>query len=990
MIGIPAHMRDQIRAGAPDPEDATRRVEMVLEARAAADCPAPLSADALTILVLVSQHAPYLARLLARDPGRLDRVSGDLYLRREKPAAVQAAELAAGLAGCPADDPEALDAGLRRYRGDELVRLGARELELGNRSEVGRELAHLSDTSFDHAIAFHDAVLRQRYGPPRHRRDDGTEHDAVLAVIGMGKLGGEELNFASDVDVIYVYSGDAGGAGDLSLHEYFSKLCERVTASIGHVTEDDVVFRVDLRLRPEGGSGAIANSLGSTERYYEAWGRPWERQAWIKARACAGDRELGRTMIDTLRPFVYPRMVSPSIIDDVTDLNRRIKAELDSGAPGTAVDAGFDLKNGVGGIREIEFFVQALQLIHAPHNPSLRSRTTLVALDQLFFAGLVSEAEHRTLDGAYRYLRHAEHIVQLESGRQTQRIPESEPALGVFARRMGHADTTELGRTLAAHTGAVAELFATLGVESDQVPGEITVLLTGELGPEQERELLGGLGFRDPEIAQHALVNARRKPLSPFHYAATGAAGKVAPGLLAEICAAPDPDQALRFAIDLANKRGSFSAVWGIFADNPLAMRLIASLFGTSEYLSKAFVARPDLLDMLIRSGDASARATTAELEERLAALTAGVPADDLETRWNRLADLKLAQVLRVGLADIAGELSPDDVGLELSKLAEVILGAAWELVRTSMRARHGVPREGDGAEATLSIVAMGKLGARELGYASDLDLIFVYSGDGESDGPRPLDNVTYFTRLAQRLMSGLHAMHPSGRLYEVDTRLRPSGTKGLLVSSLAGWERYHGGEARLWERQALIKLRPVAGDLGLGTQVSVAATHYAYGRAPGQDGRETERELALAIVGMRDRMERELGGGRGEFDLKVGRGGIVDVEFAAQYLQLVWGPEHQELRCQSTIPALRAAADLGLADAEACQILIDGYRVLRRIENRLRIVHDRSINRLPPPGRDLDVLARRTGHGDGEALRADCDRWMGQIRAAYICLLSC
>ncbi|HVV88296.1 MAG TPA: hypothetical protein VHE35_34880, partial [Kofleriaceae bacterium] len=468
-----ARLARQIAEGAPDPDDSARRAERVLASLAGAGLAlSALPEEAPAILRLACRRAPYLATLLARDPARLGRVAADPYLRREKPGSVIAAEVASASAG--AGEPAALCAALRRCRGDELVRLGARELAMGLDTEVGRELAHLADACFDAAIAFHDARLRARYGAPRYRDDAGGEREAGLCVIAMGKHGGLELNFSSDVDVIYVYTSDAGEVGGLSLHEYFAKLCTAVTQALAEPTEDDVVFRVDLRLRPEGSRGAIANSLAQVERYYETFGRPWERQAWIKARPCAGDRALGDEVMRTLASFVHPRHTSPAIIDDVMALNRRIKAELDRGpragvAAGAGAAAGFDVKNGVGGIREIEFFVQALQLIHAGRNPQLRARGTLAALDALLFAGLVSDDEHHALHRAYRWLRHVEHLLQLDGGLQTQRLPRDAAGLGVLARRLDLAGEAALERTLVETTATVARLFATLG---DPGPGD--------------------------------------------------------------------------------------------------------------------------------------------------------------------------------------------------------------------------------------------------------------------------------------------------------------------------------------------------------------------------------------------------------------------------------------------------------------------------------------------------------------------------------------
>jgi len=967
-------LHNAVISGAPDPEDALRRVEAILDA--GLDRP-PSAGPALDVLVLACQRTPYLARLLARDPARLARVADDPHLHREKPIEQIAAELGAQVAAAGGDEAAFL-AALRRYRGDEMVRLGARELGLGDPREVGRELAHLADACLDAAIAFHDARLRARFGAPRWVDDHGVEHDGGLVVIGMGKLGGEELNFASDIDIIYVYASDSGAAGSLSLHEYYARLAERVTAALSDVTDDDLVFRVDLRLRPEGRRGPIANSLPSLERYYESWGRPWERQAWLKARPCAGDRRLGDEVMAMLAPFIYPRTTTPAVIGEVAELNRRIKAELDV----AGVESGFDLKNGVGGIREIEFFVQALQLVHGGHRPTLRSRTTLIALDQLLFAGLITEVEHRALASAYVWLRRAEHLLQLDSGRQTQRLPDEPDELERFARRLGCRDAAELHATLTGHTVEVARLFATLG-EVEGPPAEVIALAAGDLDADRELAALTGLGFRDPEQARRDLELARRRPLSPFHRAATGAAARIAPALLAELASSPDPDQALRHLVELASRAGA-AAMWELFAASPHIMRLIASLFGTSEFLSKAFVARPELIDALVQSGRAQPRQEVGRLRALADARLAEVDADDLEQRWSVLASWKQAQVLRIGLADVGGELDADEVSAQLSDLAGVVLERAYQLVDDQMTARHGRPCQQDGAPAALAVLALGSCGAGELNYASDLDLLFVYSADGDGDhGEHGVPVVTFMTRLAQRLMGALHAQHPGGRLYEVDARLRPSGTKGLLVSSLAGWEKYHRGAARLWERQALIKLRAVAGDPGLGARVAAMAADTVWGQPPGQAGRESAAEVAAALAAMRDKIERELGA-PGALDLKVGRGGMVDAEFAAQYLQLVHGHAHPGLRVAATSAALAAAAAAGVADPADCELLATGYRFLRRIENRMRIVHDRSIHRLPPPGPDLELLARRCGYPDGDGLVRACTGWMRDLRGAW------
>jgi len=351
---------------------------------------------------------------------------------------------------------------------------------------------------------------------------------------------------------------------------------------------------------------------------------------------------------------------------------------------------------------------------------------------------------------------------------------------------------------------------------------------------------------------------------------------------------------------------------------------------------------------------------------------------------WSAIAEVKNGHVLRVGLADFAGALDPLAVCAELTAIAEACLDRALAIIAGQLAARHGRPP----GDARLAVLGLGKLGGHELGYAADLDVVFVYTGDdGESDGAVPLAAVEWFSRCAQRLLGALRQRTPRGRLYEIDTRLRPSGSAGLLVTSLAGWRRYHAEDARLWERQALIKLRPVAGDRALGDQVARLAADTVYGQPP--EAARGVLAIAEAIRQMRERIERELGGPGSRRDLKLGAGGIVDIEFSAQYLQLVHGHAHPALRTTGTVAALEAAAVAGIAPARDLELLAQGYRFLRKIEHRLRVVHDQPIHRLPEARDELDKLARRSGFPDGGVLLEHVERWQHDVRSAYLRLVA-
>jgi glutamate-ammonia-ligase adenylyltransferase len=637
------------------------------------------------------------------------------------------------------------------------------------------------------------------------------------------------------------------------------------------------------------------------------------------------------------------------VIRDVEALNRRIKAELD----GRGLGGGFDVKTGHGGIREIEFFVQALQLVHAGKNPSLRERSTRRALDRLLFAGLIAERERRALADAYAFLRQVEHRLQLVAGRQTHRLPDDVHALSTLGLRLGFGGVGELATTLEHRTRAVSEIFATLGSEPPLRP-EVAVVLDATRGGPELEAALEALGFADPATAAFHLDLLRRKPASPFGPAATGAAARVAPTLIEELAASPDPDQALAHAVDFVGRFALWEGMWALLAENRPLVRVLASLFGTSAYLTKQFLAHPELIDLWATGNLGRAR-------PRLAL-------DDPEQAGNALRRLKNEEILRIGLADIAGELDLEEVFERLSDLADTCVASTYDIVRAVLERRHG-------RLAPMAVLGLGKLGGREMGYASDLDLVFLYDGD--------LDDHERMTKLAQRLVSALATYTEDGRLYEVDTRLRPSGQKGTLVSSLAGWREYHATQARMWERQALIKCRTIAGDAALGETVTAEAARFVYGKTT------PASVIADELRTMRARIETELAreqGGR--YDLKTGRGGLMDVEFAAQYLQLVHGPAHPELRVRATLPALAAAARLGvLGDADRA-VLVGGYRFLRLIENRLRIVHDRPIHELRAEGGELDPLARRCGFASGGALERAYLSWTRDVRAVYQRLL--
>src|SRR5579883_1173542 len=526
-------------ADGPDPDAAARLHRFVAAAEAQGGLAACVPDEAAeSLLPLLLGQSPALARDLVRDPSRLGALARDPFLDREKPESAMRDDCERALA-----EHGDVARALRRFRDREYLRLGARELGHGRAEEVGRELAALASVCLDAAIAAARAELVARWGEPL-TDEAGPARRCRLVAMGMGKLGGRELNFSSDIDLIYLYESDVGCAGPLSLHEFFARVAERATRLIAEETADGACFRVDLRLRPEGTTGPIVNALPAAERYYESFGRPWERQAWIKARPVAGDRDLGEQALSLLEPFVWPRSAGPAeaVIEAVESLRAKVRAQLGEAD---------DVKLGPGGIREVEFFVQALQMVHGGRRRDLRARGTLRALDRLLFAGLVSEREHRALGDAYVFLRRVEHRLQLAELRQTHELPREPEERALLARRLGHADAGALDEALEHHRREVRAIYATLGREPELPRPEVRALLDPASDRRTLEAALASLGFHDPEASADEMESLRRKAGSPLSPAATAEASRAAPILLAEAAASPDPDLALRRLVDL-------------------------------------------------------------------------------------------------------------------------------------------------------------------------------------------------------------------------------------------------------------------------------------------------------------------------------------------------------------------------------------------------------------------------------------------------------
>ncbi len=950
---------------AADPALAAANLEALL---ASGREPRPELLESLLRILGASQT---LASTLLSVPGAtLEWLESALGTERVS-SADHVAELRAA-AAASSDPPPVL---LRRHKRRHVLRIGGRDL-VGRAtvSETVRELSALADGAIEVAADFARSEVARDYG------EIAPGDRLRFAVLAMGKLGGEELNFSSDIDLVYLFDGGRHGSsggprGTLSAPAYAARIAETLTRTLSEVTDDGFVFRVDLRLRPDGQNGPIVNSLGAALTYYESFGQTWERAAMLKARSVGPDVELGGTFLAEMSPFVYRRFLDFATVEEIEEMKARVDGERSHDRLVR------DVKLGPGGIREVEFVVQALTLVHGGRDERLRTRSTLRALAALAEVNLIPEAESQALARAYRFLRDVEHKLQIVNERQTQTLPADPEEERLLARRLGYhlrpgageASPAEVGAfrsDLGRHRRSVRRSFERLffGARSTIARAdEAARALFGDLeNVESAREALAGMGFRDPVLAIENLKRLRDGPsFSPSSPKRRKALYGLAPALLTEIRKASDPDLALRHMAAFVSAIGARTSFLALLQQNPETLRLLVGLFGSSEFLSNFFLRHPELLDSLVRADLATVRKDRSALDRELAAVLSAAP--DYEAELDALRRFRNEEFLRIGVNDIHGLLDFAEVSEELSKLAEACLEAALGIAMKALAERFGPP------PGRFAVVAMGTLGGQELAYNSDLDLIFIY--DGRADAEVPISVHEYFTKLAQRLMVVLQLTTREGIVYRIDTRLRPSGSHGPLVSSLGAFRAYHRTSSALWERQALIRARGVAGDRFLIAEVERVIEDFVYGQS-------LSPEDVVEIRRMRGRMEQELSRETDEkWNVKTGRGGIVDVEFLTQALQLRHGVDHPAVRRRRTLHGLDALHREGLLPEGDHRALLHAYVFLRRVENRLRIERDQAVESFEPRSEHVAALARRLGHqGPAEAVSAAL---RGEIQAA-------
>ena len=992
--GIPldllAVIAEQLSETLPTVGGADRALNSLQRFVKAARNPLSLSAlferekSALPILLQIFAASEYLGDILVRDPESYDL----LRLTEGQPSHAQTLidELCAEVA--PLREAPLVMSELRRFKHRETLRIAYGDIIRGQSLEtVTRQISHLADAVTEAALRHAWKTLAEKWGSPQ--RPDGKP--ARFVVLALGKHGGEELNYSSDIDLMFLYDEDGKTSGQKHCEngEFFDRLARDIRKLLSEVTPLGHAYRVDLRLRPEGSTGPLVLSRAAALHYYDTYGRTWERQAFVKSRASAGDTSFGKAFLQDLKPWVWRRYLTQADISGIKTLKRKIERR-------TEREGGdlLDVKTGHGGIRDVEFCVQFLQLLNGGDLESIRCGNTLDALRELADAGCLTQQEAVLLAGNYRFLRRIEHRLQIMLDVQTHRLPDDPAEESALAQRLGYSPRSpemareefrkEYRRITQSNRQVLNHLLHDAFDEETPEP-EVDLVLDPEPASDRVAHILESHGFHNPFEAHRnlqSLGEERVRFLSTRrsrHFLAS-----IAPRMLREIGRTPNPDLTLVNLSQVSDSLGGKAALWELFSFSPPTLNLYVKLCSSSPFLCGLLTSNPGMIDELLDSLLLDRLPTLPTLTKQLNELLKG--AVDPEPI---LHSFKNTQTLFVGVREILGKDDIEATTAALSHIAESCLRQIARMEYDKLVEKLGRPTivsESGPRPCNFALVGMGKFGGQELNYHSDLDLIFLYEDDGDtkaqksSQRDRVTTNQHFYSELSQRIIKACTHLGPYGRLYEVDARLRPSGRSGMLTTSLEGFRNYfREGQAQLWERQALCKARVVlAAPEGVFTAAASEALQAAAFTPPWQEA------FAEEIRSMRRRLELTVS----SRDIKRGKGGLVDVEFIAQLLQLKHGGKSISLRTPNTLKALRAAMHAGVLEPKPTQDLVDGYRFLREIESRLRLMNSTARDELPSEADELRQLAYFLGKPSGDELIEAVANATRSIRALFAAIV--
>lgn len=888
-----------------------------------------------TQLELAWTGSEYLRQGFRLQPRLLQDLIYSGELERALEVGEQHRQLTAALADCH-DDPK-LHQVLRRFRRRQMTRIIWRDLaDLASLEETLEDLSEMADVCIAVALDWLQTRAIIEWGQPR----DAAGEPQSLVVLGMGKLGARELNLSSDIDLIFAYPqpGEvSGGRRALTNEQFFIRLSQRLVQALHQNTADGFAFRVDTRLRPYGDAGPLAMSFSAMEDYYQSQAREWERYAMIKARVVAGDAAAGAVLMALLRPFVYRRYLDFGAIASLRELKSMIVQELHK----KGMDA--NIKLGAGGIREIEFIGQAFQLIRGGRDPKLQQRGIVPVLQHLGEQGMLPPVAVDALLSAYRWLRRVENRLQAWQDRQTHVLPAGEDDRRRLAFTLGFPDWASCAQELEAHRERVQRHFdhvfaAPTGEAADD---PLQLLWQGALEPEARIQAWIGAGFQHAAECEARLTQFRESAACR-RLSARGRdrLDQLMPAALAQVARSAEPDRHLDALLQVLVSIVRRTAYLALLVEHGSALAQLIRLIGLSPWVTQQIAAHPLLLDELLDARRLYSPLEQADLRVELAALLASVSAEDLEQQMDRLRQFVNSNRLRVAAADLTGAIPLTRVSDFLTAIAEVTVNSVLQLAWEHLVSKHGRPSGIAPGQCGFTVIAYGKLGGIELGYGSDLDLVFLHAAapGGCTDGARPVANEVFYARLTQRMIHLFTTLTPAGVLYAIDMRLRPNGASGLLVTDMQAFSCYQLEKAWTWEHQALLRARPIAGDADL-SAAFLQLRRQALGRP-----RDVAR-LRNDVVEMRERMRGQLDASDGvRFDLKQGAGGIADIEFMVQYGALRWACEFPDLLdWTDNLRQLETLARRGVLDEDLGRRLTLAYTGMRAT------LHRCALRALPP-----------------------------------------
>jgi len=907
--------------------------------------------ELLDELVRVWVGSDYVAELCSASPALLfDLVeSGDLGRNYIKDTYIK--KLNSRLQTVVSEDELCRE--LRLFRQRELLRIIWRDLaRTATLLDTTTHVTWLADVCIDQALSWLYEQACEKWGVPS-TLVDGEWVPQRMVVIGMGKLGAKELNVSSDIDLMFTYQGKGrtqGGARELDNQEFFVRLGQRLIHVLDSRTADGFVFRVDMRLRPYGQSGALVLNFDAMYQYYQLQGRDWERYAMIKARIVGGDKQAGIQLREELRPFVYRKYLDYSAIEALRSMKELIRREE------TQRGLQQDVKLGSGGIREIEFIAQVFQLIRGGKDKRLQQRGLRSVFDTLVDSELMPAADVQGLMQAYEFLRNTEHVLQAVRDEQTQRLPADEVGRLRLAFSMGFESWQAFSEQLAAHRHFVHELFSQLiappqeavddedSIELEQWQVMWRQLSRQELNREWAVEFVTDKGFADSdrvlEMLQQLATSKKVASLQPIPQQRLD---EVMPLLLAALGKVKAPQQTLERLLPLIDTVLRRTAYLVLLVENRGALTQLVTLCSASPWIAEELTLHPILLDELLDVRELYNPLDPDGLRNELRQHMLRIPEDDVEEQMDCLRYFKRAQVLRVAASEVAGAFPLMKVSDHLTYIAEAVLHEVLQLAWQHMTSKYGVPQQSkdEPCDPSFIIVGYGKLGGLEMGYKSDLDLVFLDDAPNQltSDGEKSIDNAVFFTRLAQRIIHLLTTFTSAGQLYEVDMRLRPSGSSGLLVTSVEGFESYQNKQAWTWEHQALMRARVITGSGRVKQQFERLRGEILSKPRDAVELRQQVLEMRAKITEVYATHKRDAETLKTTFGLKYDAGGIVDIEFIVQYAVLQWSQNHPELlQYSDNIRVLEVLQQLELFSAEDAGWLREGYKVLRSAIHRLTL----------------------------------------------------